>query len=262
MIDRVRFAEHLRTRAWGRVLVSVPQSGSTQDMAADAWMNGAGDGAVFQADVQSHGVGRTERVWQSPPGGLWFSVLCVVPSSDLPRWTTWPLAVAVAVAGAVQAFGVDAQIKWPNDLLANGRKLAGIVAKLGPERPGETAIVTGIGINVANELPELPPPALSPTNLAEAHGSTTDLSVVLASCCNHLEVAVDTLRNHDSGAIMDTYRRLCGTIGQRVTISHPSGLLAGTVIDVEDTGALLLEEASGARREIWAGDVHSVRSER
>ena len=163
--DELRRAVLAPGRLWSRLDV-LAQTGSTNDDLLASARAGAAEGAVLVAEHQTRGRGRQGRQWVSRTGSaLIFSVL-LRPAAVPPADRGWlPLLTGVAVARALrQVAGVDAALKWPNDVLADGAKLAGILA----EQAGE-AIVIGVGLNVAATRDELPPPgpgALPPTSLA------------------------------------------------------------------------------------------------
>ena len=178
--DELRRAVLTPGRLWSRLDV-LAQTGSTNDDLLAAARAGAAEGAVLVAEHQTRGRGRQGRQWVSRTGSaLIFSVL-LRPAAVPPADRGWlPLLTGVAVARALrQVAGVDAALKWPNDVLADGAKLAGILA----EQAGE-AIVIGVGLNVAATRDELPPPgpgALPPTSLALLAARTDRAEAGLAS---------------------------------------------------------------------------------
>ena len=263
---------------WREVRV-VPQTGSTNaDLLAEAG-NGAPQGLVLAAESQTAGRGRMGRRWSSPPrAALTFSVL-LRPGDMPPASRGWvPLLAGVAVAGAIRAeTGLDARLKWPNDVLVSGAKVAGILA----EQSGD-AIVVGTGINVSTSQQEMPAPGA--TSLALAGAAELDRERLLirvlagmqrwylawtgtapgASGSNSRGAAAGDASGYASGdadgcGLRPEYLRLSATIGRAVRVSLPGGqLLTGTAQDVDEAGRLVVRAASGLVP-VSAGDVIHLR---
>jgi BirA family transcriptional regulator, biotin operon repressor / biotin---[acetyl-CoA-carboxylase] ligase len=236
----------------------VAETGSTNaDLLALA-PGGAGEGVLLAAEAQSAGRGRMGRHWVSPPrAALMFSVLlrpAGVPAA-LRGWV--PLLTGVAVASALSAqAAIDARLKWPNDVLVNGAKLAGILA----EQSGD-AIVVGTGINVSASRDELPGPAA--TSLTLEGAACTDRDLLLARVLTELEfwyLAWVGARGDASGCgLRQEYQRRCATLGRQVRVSLPGGtVVTGTASEVDDTGRLVVRSAAESVP-VSAGDVIHVR---
>jgi BirA family transcriptional regulator, biotin operon repressor / biotin---[acetyl-CoA-carboxylase] ligase len=244
-------------RLWQDVRV-VAETGSTNsDLLAEA-RSGLAGGAVLVAEAQTAGRGRMGRHWVSAPGSaLTFSVLlrpAAVPAASR-GWT--PLLAGVAVARAVRAeTTVDARLKWPNDVQANGAKVAGILA----EQAGD-AIVVGIGINVSTGRDELP--VAGATSLALEGATATAAGRLLIAVLGEMErwylAWAGTLGDATSCGLHQEYQRLCGTLGRQVRVSLPSGqTVAGLAAEVDGAGRLVVRSASGLVP-VSAGDVVHVR---
>ena len=262
---------------WRSVEV-VPVTGSTNaDLAARA-AAGEPEGTVLVAEQQNAGRGRLGRTWVSPPrAALTFSVLlrpAAVPRALL-GWL--PLLAGVAVAAAVRdVAAVDAQLKWPNDVLAGPagvlaggsggvvppRKLGGILA----EAAGD-AVVIGIGLNVSTGPAELPPPgpgALPATSLRLKGSPNLDRERLLAGILAGLErryrtwsrVSGDTERS----SLRAEYTGLCATLGRHVRVELPGGrLLDGLAAGVDTDGRLLVSVPPAADLPVAAGDIVHLR---
>jgi BirA family biotin operon repressor/biotin-[acetyl-CoA-carboxylase] ligase len=246
---------------WREVRV-VTETGSTNtDLLADA-RNGAPEGIVLAAESQTAGRGRLGRHWASPPrAALTFSVL-LRPRGVPPASRGWvPLLAGVAVASALRAAaGVDARLKWPNDVLVHGAKVAGILA----EQSGD-AIVVGTGINVSARQDEMP--AAGATSLALAGSACTDREYLLACVLAELErwylawiqAVPEPVPVAGDGGLRAEYLRLSGTIGEQVRVSLPGGqVLTGTASDLDEAGRLVIRTASGPVP-VSAGDVVHLR---
>jgi len=254
---------------WREIRV-VEETGSTNaDLLAEA-RSGAPDGVVLVAEAQTAGRGRLGRRWVSPPRGtLTFSVLlrpAGVPAGLL-GWL--PLLAGVATASALSGTaGVDARLKWPNDVLAGGAKLAGILA----ERWAE-AIVLGIGINVFQRRDELPVPTATSLLLAAPDAVSRPagadgpdvrerlLAAVLDELARWYRAWLDQPRPGDADAcgLRAEYLRTSDTVGAEVTVMLPGGQsLTGTATGVDPAGRLEVHTPAGLVR-VSAGDVVHLR---
>jgi BirA family biotin operon repressor/biotin-[acetyl-CoA-carboxylase] ligase len=236
-------------RAWpaGWDVRHVPVTGSTNDDLLAAAAAGAPDRSVLVADHQTAGRGRLDRRWDAPSGvNLLVSILFrTVPTaaSEL----TQRVALA-AVDACRSAAGVEAQLKWPNDVLVGDRKLAGILA----QRAADGSIVVGLGLNVgwapdgAASLRD----AASSAGAQPAAGVPTPLALLAA-----LLTAFDALP-HDIG---DRYRAALATLGRRVEVQVPGGRIDGRAVDIDHDGRLVVVDADGLTHRLDVGDVVHVR---
>ena len=211
-------------------------------------------GLVLIAEEQTAGRGRLDRSWQAPPrSSLLLSVL-MRPASPPSTWTLLPFVAGVAVAEAVRAVGeLPAVLKWPNDVLVEGRKLGGILV----ERVDSAAVV-GIGLNVSLRTGELPVPTATSVALA---GGVADRETLAKEVLRALARRYDAWQagGGASSAILPAYREICATIGWTVTVQLPGGeSVDGLVSAVDDSGRLVVMSADGATA-VSAGDVVHVR---
>ncbi|MFG1887303.1 biotin--[acetyl-CoA-carboxylase] ligase [Micromonospora sp. NPDC049051] len=262
---------------WARLELRV-ETGSTNADVVEAARAGEPEGLVVVAERQTAGRGRRGRVWQSPPrAGIATSVLLRPGEAGEERgWPPvspagygWlPLLAGVALVEAVTRLAeLDAGLKWPNDLLVDGRKCGGILAEAVPAtEPGEPpAIVLGIGLNVtlrAHELPENPG-GMPATSLQLAGASATDRDPLLRALLRALADWYDQWRA--SGAdvrecgLHEAYLRSCDTIGRQVRVLLPGGgELAGQATGIDLDGRLVVRAPDGEHR-VAAGDVLHVR---
>ncbi len=236
----------------------VAVTGSTN---ADLLRRGGAEGQVLVAESQVAGRGRMGRSWVSAPGAsLTFSVRLRPVSVPASRRGWLPLLTGVAVASAVRdVSGVAAVLKWPNDVLAGSRKLAGILA----EQSGD-AVVIGIGLNVATPADGLPvsPGGLPATSLL-LEGAAVSREALLAGILRELERRYTAFRDDPSsgGGLLADYRALCATLGRAVRVELPGGsVLSGVAEDIDADGRLLVAPDSGAPPvTVSAGDVIHVR---
>jgi BirA family biotin operon repressor/biotin-[acetyl-CoA-carboxylase] ligase len=252
---------------WQQIRV-VEVTGSTNaDLLAEA-AAGAASGRVLVAEAQTAGRGRLGRRWVSPPGtSLAFSVL-LRPDDLPPARRPWiPLLAGVAVASALRDYAtVDAWLKWPNDVLVGGAKLAGILAE-----QHRDAVVVGVGINVTVRREDLPVPTATSLLLETAAGmdpaagmdaARLDRAELLAAVLRELErwyLAEAAARDADESGLRAEYLRRCATVGRQVRVELPGGRsLTGVAADVDVGGSLLVRTPSGLTP-VSAGDVVHVR---
>ena len=224
---------------------------STNRRARELAVEGASDVAVL-AGAQTGGRGRLDREWSSPPGGVYLSVVCRpdLPTAHAPVYT---LAAAVAATRAAREAGVDAGIKWPNDVLVpvggEERKLVGILTEMEGEADRVSWVLVGTGANVDVPASELPGTA---TSLREL-GADADRR---AFAQRYLRAFEDLRSAPDS--ILPAWREHTLTLGRRVRVETGSEVMEGEAVDVAFPGALLVETDTGERR-VSAGDCEHLR---
>lgn len=242
-------------RFWTDVVVT-SETGSTNADLAQAARAGAAEGTVHTTDLQTAGRGRLDRTWESPPGsGVIVSVLLRPVSVPAGRWVWLPLLVGLAVDATAHECGVDSALKWPNDVLVDGRKLAGILLERIETTEGPAAVI-GVGLNVSLRRDELP--VETATSLGLEGATETDRTIVLRAFLRNLEAlyrAWAASGGDPSGGIRDSYVRRCVTLGTRVRVSLPDGgSLEGEATGIDDLGRLLVDGTA-----ISAGDITHVR---
>jgi BirA family biotin operon repressor/biotin-[acetyl-CoA-carboxylase] ligase len=205
---------------------------STNRVAVELARAGAPDGVVVGADHQTAGRGRRGRTWESRPGASLLVSVVLRPVAPLVT-----LAAGVAAADACQAVGVDARLKWPNDVMAESGKLGGILSELVGD-----AVVVGLGLNLA-----WAPPG------AACLGAGIDRDALLGAWL----AALDSALLDSDGDVMARYRQLCSTLGQRVRVDTPGGAVEGLAEDVDGDGRLVVDG-----RPVAAGDVVHLRPAR
>jgi BirA family biotin operon repressor/biotin-[acetyl-CoA-carboxylase] ligase len=245
---------------WARVEV-VGATGSTNaDVAARA-RDGEPEGLVLVAEHQTAGRGRLDRGWETPArAALTFSLL-LRPDVPGARWPWLPVLTGLAVVDGVEAAGGPAcGLKWPNDVLHDGLKVAGILVERSDTPQGPAAVV-GVGLNVSTTREELPVPTA--TSLALAGATGLDRTSLLLALLTALRRRYDdwVAGGGDPGrGVHEDYHRRCLTLGQQVRVDLPDGsVLEGTAVDLDPDGALVVERG-GRRTTVSAGDVVHVRS--
>ena len=217
---------------------------------------GAPHGSVCLCEEQTAGKGRLNRSWESVRGaGLWFSVL-LRPALQPESAPLITLCAALSMTEAIrETTGVSVGIKWPNDLICEGKKLCGILLEMSAEPDRIEYVVVGIGLNTL--------PAAVPESLRGQAACLADFTVppkrrvLLARCLEALERLMDAVEREGWAGIADAYRRQCVTLGRQVRVVGADSFI-GTAEALDETGALLVRDTSGTLRRVLAGDV-SVR---
>ncbi|MGQ0734245.1 MAG: biotin--[acetyl-CoA-carboxylase] ligase [Acidobacteriota bacterium] len=231
---------------------------STMDVAGDAAEAGAPEGLVVLADAQTQGRGRRGRTWDSPPGvGLYLSLL-LRPSKDWsdPAVSLLTLAAGVGVRAALaKASGVEADLKWPNDVMSDGLKIAGILAEGRTMGAAMQAVVLGVGVNVGRGS-EPVDPARGATSLEALVGRPVSRGAVLEELLIALAAQCDALRRGHTDDILRSWRAASpSAVGRPVTWTTRAGSARrGVTAGIDDAGALRIATAAGLDR-VVAGEL-------
>ena len=209
------------------------------------------DGYVLAARAQTAGRGRYQRRWLVQPGrNLTFSTLlrCQVPPMQL---LSLPMAASLGVVEYLEAIGLAAHTKWPNDVLMGGRKICGILAERG------AGVVLGIGLNVnmdADEAAAIDRPA---TSMRIETGCEYAVEAVLDDLLKHLAAWIGRWEQGGFAALREAWGARCANIGEYVEVGEATDRRTGLVLGFGDAGQLLLREDDGTWGEVWAGDLGS-----
>ncbi|MEZ0394776.1 MAG: biotin--[acetyl-CoA-carboxylase] ligase [Desulfurococcaceae archaeon] len=228
---------------------------STQDLARELAEAGAREGTVVIAGVQARGRGRLGRHWHSGEGGLWMT-LVLRPELGAPQLLT--LGAGLALARSIRrALGIEAELKWPNDVLYGGKKLAGILAEASAESGRVRYVLLGVGVNVNNEVPsELKGLA---TSLREAIGVPVPRTLVLKGFLEEFDEVYGLLAEGRGREVLEGWAALSSTIGRRVKVILREGELEGIARGLGDDGSLLVELPEGVTVSVNSGDVVHLR---
>jgi len=236
-------------------LVAVDRATSTMDLARGLAEEGAPDGTLVWAQVQTAGRGRRGRAWESPRGNLHCSLL-LRPRCAMRDAAQLSFVAALAIADAVQACvpdGVPVALKWPNDVLAGGAKVSGLLLEAEADGEGGTAwVVLGVGINVAAAPTDTPYPAAS----LAALGSDAPAGAVLGRLAQALDRRLARWRTEGFGPAREEWLARARGLGGPVAVRLPDRTLDGVFRDLDADGALVLSTPDGRTTRIGAGEVH------
>jgi BirA family biotin operon repressor/biotin-[acetyl-CoA-carboxylase] ligase len=256
----------LKTLILGRRIELHQQVGSTNDLAREAGRRGEPEGLVILAEEQLTGRGRLGRTWVAPHGCC---VLCSVllrPRFSPQHAFYLTIATALAIHRALKGSGVRGQgselasglaprIKWPNDVMLNGRKVCGILSESEFTDGAWAFAVVGFGINANLNLDELGELQANATSLSTELGHDVDRAALLVRVLTELESIYLSLQSGQTGMVYREWVAALETTGRRVTVEAPEGRLIGQAVRVEPDGSLVLRLDSGEERRVLAGDV-------
>jgi BirA family transcriptional regulator, biotin operon repressor / biotin---[acetyl-CoA-carboxylase] ligase len=230
---------------------------STQERARELARAGTPHGTLVVAGVQKGGRGRLGRHWGSPQGGLWMS-LVLRPGLEAGFASRITQTAAVGVAVALWEIGVEARIKWPNDLLVGGKKICGILAESGVGQGGrlEYAIL-GIGMNANLDPSDLGVMDREVTTIRYELGRDVDPLLLLRDILLNLDAALGRIEEFET--VLDEWRNLNCTLGERVRVRRLGETIEGRAIDLTPEGALLLA-TTGGTVELFEGEIEQLSS--
>jgi len=258
--DRALFTRALRARRLGHVLFTRATVESTNDEAWELAQRGADEGACVVADAQTRGRGRQGRAWHSARGqGLALSVLlhpgCDVPGPGRAGYGTAPLVAGLAMARGLDALGLKARLKWPNDLMVGARKLCGILVESRRAADGMDLIVMGVGVNVAQREEDFPEALRGRATSLALEGRPVPREAVAAAFLNALEPLWDEHQEGDRARVLDLWRREADFWGRPVRVEAPGGRIEGTARDLDERGGLVVQPEQGPPVTVYAGDL-------
>ncbi|WP_425059754.1 Bifunctional ligase/repressor BirA [Sporomusa carbonis] len=247
---------HLTSVVLGQEIHYFSEIGSTNNEAKKLATNGCPEGTIVVAEAQITGRGRLARGWFSPPGkGIWLSVVLRPPFSPMDA-AKCTLMAAVGVNRAINSVtGTGCGIKWPNDILWQGRKVVGILTEMSAEMDAINYVVIGMGINVNIDQQDFPSEiAATATSLAVAAGRRISRVKLLTAILAELESTYNTVKASGFAPVLADWRQQSITLGQQVDVRGVERHFTGLAVDIDADGALLIKTPNGIER-VLAGDV-------
>ena len=252
----------LKTGVIGRNIVSYRAVKSTNDLAAELARGGVVEGTIVTAEEQTRGRGRLGRSWHSPAGaGIYVSIV-LKPKFNPEKAPGLSVMTAVALADAVRKFCEGkVQIKWPNDVLINGKKTAGILTELTAERDKIEYIVVGVGINVNHSAGNFPDELRNTaTSLRRVNRRKVNRVELLKAFLANLDAEYKSYLRHQLQKAHSRIRKYSSLIGREIKIQMGRKLIEGKVADIDSSGRLILE-TGGQKIPIIAGEVTVVKEQ-
>lgn len=252
-----KVAAGLATNVLGHQIDYHDEINSTNERAKQLAREGALHGMIVIAEKQLQGKGRLGRFWYSPSGtGIWLSMILrpkILPF-EAPKLT---LLAGVAAARAIQQVAhLTPEIKWPNDILLEGKKVSGILTEMSAEMDAINFVIVGIGINV-NLLPEDFEPELKDiaTSLAIQKGEKISRVHLLQCFLREMEALYEEFLHNGFADILDEWKQWTNLLGRRVKINMISDEFLATIVDIDDSGSLVVEREGGEIQHVFSGEV-------
>jgi BirA family biotin operon repressor/biotin-[acetyl-CoA-carboxylase] ligase len=249
-LSAASITENLGTLVIGRKVIYYPRLTSTMDVARKEAQEGAAEGTVVIAEEQTAGRGRVGRSWLSPRGGIALSIILYPRIFYLPSLI---MLASLAVIYSIEAVtGLKTQIKWPNDILINGKKVCGILVESDVQRNKLTYAIIGIGINVNFQASDFPEIASFATSLADELGRQVSRVDIIRSLLMEVERLYLPLNTE---FIYREWRERLVTLGKKVQVRWGETVVEGIAESVAQDGSLLLRHSNGSLTRIVGGDV-------
>ena len=251
----------LKTKKIGHKAYYYDSIDSTQKEAMRLLESDDNDGTIIVATTQTGGKGRSGRRWISPEGGIWFSII-LHPEFDISITTLFPIASAVAIAKAIERiFKITPELKWPNDLTINGKKLAGIIVDANFESNKIENLILGVGINFQIDVKDVEKTLKNTENfygvasLGDQQKKVKPLRLIQVFLIE-LEKIYELLNTKQKNKIISDWAKRSSTIGKKIEINTTNGKVKGKAIRIDSDGALIvsLEKNKGTER-VVAGDI-------
>ncbi|MBO7711683.1 MAG: biotin--[acetyl-CoA-carboxylase] ligase [Lachnospiraceae bacterium] len=258
-VAAVEVSSLMETEVIGRDVRYMETIDSTNLYARRLGEDGAAEGVLVVADEQTAGKGRSGRHWTTPPGSAIAMSVLLRPRIAPERISMVTLVMGLAVAKAVrELYGLDALIKWPNDVVVNGKKICGILTEMSAELMAVNYIVIGVGIN--SNMKEFPEEIrTTATSVALELGQDISRSQLIAEVMKHFETLYRCfLETSDLSRIMSDYNAILVNTGRRVRVLEPGNEYSAQALGTDRLGRLLVRTDEGTVREVYAGEV-SVR---
>lgn len=250
----------LKTRTIGKELLFFNEVNSTNDVAMEGGAKGLTEGLIVLSEGQSHGKGRMGRTWVSPKNVNIYVSILLRPDISPQYAPVMTMMSAISTARAItDVTGLETQIKWPNDILIEGKKVSGILTEMNAEQERINYVVLGIGINVNMKRPDFPEDLRMPaTSLMECSGKKVDRLSLLCTLINTLERDYDELRNSGVMSIFNQWRSRCNILNRRIRVCLTGGEITGVAEDFTPEGGLVIRLDGREKRVIYAGDVEII----
>ena len=255
--DEIR--KGLCTKVFGKQnIIYLKETDSTNTRAKELAAQGAPEGTLIIAEKQTNGRGRRGRNWFSPPGGGIYCSLILRPTmqpGETPRIT---LMTAVVLAETlIFLMKLKLRIKWPNDILVNGKKLAGILTEISTEMDAVNYIVVGLGLNVNTRFENFPKEIKkTATSILIETGNRTPRIKLIQKYLKLYEQYYDMFKKNNFKPIMSRWRELADIIGKQIKVNVIGKTHIGEVVDVDNDGVLILKDDQGMLQRIFSGDIY------
>ena len=258
-ITKEKITETLETKEMGKEILCFRKVFSTNSIAKFLASHSAEEGTVLISEIQTKARGRLGKKWESPDGGIWMSLI-LRPQVPPARIGLITLATGVAIAKSIKSLGLDAKIKWPNDVLIHGDKISGVLTEVNATFNEIDWVVVGIGIDSNLKLEDFPEEIrVGTTTLNEELPTEIDENELIAIFLNEFEKVYQLYKDGEIEAILKDWRELSDTIGKYVNITQTGGKITqGYVVGINNEGSLIIEKQDGSLEKIISGELRTV----
>jgi BirA family biotin operon repressor/biotin-[acetyl-CoA-carboxylase] ligase len=245
----------LTTKLFGKKIEHFDSVASTNNEAKALARKSAREGTVVVAEEQTGGKGRMDRSWVSPKGGVWMSIILRPPVAPVLA-SRFAIMSAVAVAKSIKTIGADSQIKWPNDILVDGKKICGILLELAAQMDRIDHLVIGIGVNANFDAGVIAGGGVgNSTSLLTEIGTKIDRARFVADLLFKLEEEYERIISGNWDGVKNDWLKLCPSVGDQIALITFNGEISGKLVGIDDYGALRLQHLDGEIKSFAAGDV-------
>ena len=264
MLNRKKILTHLTSSFFGRNLFCHPEIDSTNKLALQMAKEGAPEGSVVCAGFQTVGKGRLERSWHSEKGKNMLLSLILRPKAEVEYVQRITLATALILKDYIQSFtkrsGLktpEIDVKWPNDLLINNKKIAGILTQSILKEKEVDALIIGIGLNLNEELSSFPPELQQKaTSLIEETGTSFNLNRFISGFLSFFEESYLKLERTNYQEVVAMWKDNCNQLGKKIEVSLPTGeKQIAKFLDISDSGYLIYKLEDGSSHKLTAGEI-------
>ena len=258
-ITKEKILPTLETEYMGKEILCFRKVFSTNSIAKFLANHSADEGTVLISEIQTKARGRLGKKWEAPEGGIWMSLI-LRPQVPPARIGLITLATGVAIAKSIRSLGVDAKIKWPNDVLIHGKKISGVLTEVNATFNEIDWIVVGIGIDSNLKLEDFSEDIrIGTTTLTEELPTKVDENELIAIFLNEFEKVYQLYKDGEIETILKDWRDLADTIGKYVNITQTGGKITqGYVVGINNEGSLIIERQDGALEKIISGELRTV----
>ncbi len=258
-ITKEKITPNLETEYMGKEILCFRKVFSTNSIAKFLANHSADEGTVLISEIQTKARGRSGKKWEAPDGGVWMSMI-LRPNVPTGRIGLITLATGVAIAKSIRSLGLDAKIKWPNDVLIHGAKMSGVLTEVNATFNAIDWIVVGIGIDSNIKLEDFSEEIrVGTTTLTEELPTKIDENELIAIFLNEFEKVYDLYKAGEIETILKEWRDLSDTIGKYVNITQTGGKTTqGYVVGINNEGSLIIERQDGTLEKIISGELRTV----
>ena len=258
-ITKEKITKNLETEEIGKEILCFRKVFSTNSIAKFLANHSAEEGTVLISEIQTKTRGRLGKKWESPEGGIWMSLI-LRPKVPPARIGLITIATGVAIAKSIRSLGLDAKIKWPNDVLIHGDKISGVLTEVNATFNEIDWVVVGIGIDSNLKLEDFPEDIrVGTTTLNEELPTDIDENELIAIFLGEFEKVYKLYKDSEIEAILKDWRDLSDTIGKYVNITQTGGKITqGYVVGINNEGSLIIEKQDGSLEKIISGELRTV----